>query len=191
MFRQERRFQFPPIGAGTDKSTFYFYKVRTMQRRHLRREYVSFRHIGNQNPTKAGIPLCHYRHIFSPTVSPCLEKASTHLFPTLSPPLSPLLQFGFNFQLVSCPVSNIVSCLSPPPRSFAVWRLDIKYLLFVLLSSAVGIVYIVYHNFNNYICEQTELAGKLLLPLRQGQPDGSALNGLPKPFTLPSFVHTF
>ena len=27
-----------------------------MQRRHLREEYVSFRHIGNQNPTKAGIP---------------------------------------------------------------------------------------------------------------------------------------
>ena len=95
-FRQKRRFWFPPIGAGTDKSTFYFYKVRTMQRRHLRREYVSFRHIGNQNPTKAGIPLCHYRHIFSPTVSPCLEKASTHLFPTPSPQLSPLLQFGFN-----------------------------------------------------------------------------------------------
>ena len=118
-------------------------------------------------------------------------KRQALLFPTLSPPLSPLLQFGFNFQLVSCLVSNIVSCLSPPPRSFAVWRLDIKYLLFVLLSSAVGIGYIVYHNFNNYICEQTELAGKLLLPLRQGRPDGSALNGLPKPFTLPSFVHTF
>ena len=142
-FRQERRFWFPPIGAGTDKSTFYFYKVRTMQRRHLRREYVSFRHIGNQNPTKAGIPLCHYRHIFSPTVSPCLEKASTHLFPTLSPPLSPLLQFGLIFCLST--ILNIVSYLPPPPRSFAVWRLHIEYLLFVLFSSAVEIAYIVRH----------------------------------------------
>ena len=67
-----------------------------MQRRHLMGAG------GNQNPTKAGIPLCHYRHIFSPTVSPCLEKASTHLFPTLSPPLSPLLQFVFNFLFISC-----------------------------------------------------------------------------------------
>ena len=136
-FRQERRFWFPPIGAGTDKSTFYFYKVRTMQRRHLRREG------GNQNPTKAGIPLCRYRHIFSPTVSPCLEKASTHLFPTLSPPLSPLLQFGLIFCLST--ILNIVSYLSPPPRSFAVWRLHIEYLLFVLFSSAVEIAYIVRH----------------------------------------------
>ena len=30
-----------------------------------------------------------------------LQKASTHLFPTLSPPLSPLLQFVFNFLFVS------------------------------------------------------------------------------------------
>ena len=67
-----------------------------MQRRHLMGAG------GNQNPTKAGIPLCRYRHIFSPTVSPCLEKASTHLFPTPSPQLSPLLQFGFNFLFGSC-----------------------------------------------------------------------------------------
>ena len=40
----------PPGGRGTVKLTFHFYKVRTMQRRHLRREG------GNQNPTKAGIP---------------------------------------------------------------------------------------------------------------------------------------
>ena len=31
-----------------------------------------------------------------------LQKASTHLFPTLSPPLSPLLQFVFNFLFISC-----------------------------------------------------------------------------------------
>ena len=34
MFRQERRIWFPPLGAGTVKYTFHFYKVRTMQRRH-------------------------------------------------------------------------------------------------------------------------------------------------------------
>ena len=79
----------------------------------------------------------------SPTVSPCLEKASTHLFPTLSPPLSPLLQFGLIFCLST--ILNIVSYLSPPPRSFAVWRLHIEYLLFVLFSSAVEIAYIVRH----------------------------------------------
>ena len=66
-----------------------------------------------------------------------LQKASTHLFPTPSPQLSPLLQFDLIFCL--SPVSKIVSYLSPPPLSFAVWRFDIKYLLLVLLSSAVGI----------------------------------------------------
>ena len=34
----EIAFQFPPLGAGTDKYTFHFYIVRTMQRRHLRGE---------------------------------------------------------------------------------------------------------------------------------------------------------
>ena len=68
-----------------------------MQRRHLREEYVSFRHIGNQNPTKAGIPLCHHGTYSLLRFLHALQKASTHLFPTLSPPLSPLLQFGFNF----------------------------------------------------------------------------------------------
>ena len=32
---------------------------------------------------------------------------------------------------------NIVSCLSPPPHSFAIFSLHIKYLLSVLFSSAV------------------------------------------------------
>ena len=63
--------------------------------------------------------------------------SSALLFPTPSPQLSPLLQFDLIFCL--SPVSKIVSYLSPPPRSFAVWRLDIEYLLFVLLGSAVGI----------------------------------------------------
>ena len=88
-----------------------------------------------------------------------LQKASTHLFPTPSPPLSPLLQFVLIFCL--SPILNIVSHLSPPPRSFAVSHLHIKYLLFVLLGSAVGIGYIVRHKLNN-----------------------SALSGLPKAFLL-------
>ena len=88
-----------------------------MQRRHLRREG------GNQNPTKAGIPLCRYRHIFSPTVSPCLEKASTHLFPTLSPPLSPLLQFVFNFLFISC----IEYCFGPFTAAPLICGLAFRY----------------------------------------------------------------
>ena len=87
-----------------------------MQRRHLRREYVSFRHIGNQNPTKAGIPLCRYRHIFSPTVSPCLAKGKQSSLP---------------YPLTSTKPAFTAAL------PFAVWRLDIKYLLFVLLTSAV------------------------------------------------------
>ena len=60
-----------------------------MQRRHLMREYVSFRHIGNQNPTKAGIPLCRCRHIFSPTVSPCLVKGKHSSLPYPLTPTKP------------------------------------------------------------------------------------------------------
>ena len=80
--------------------------------------------------------------------------SSALLFPTLSPPLSPLLQFGLIFCLST--ILNIVSHLSPPPRSFAVWHLYIEYLLLVLLGSAVGIGFIVRHRFNyNDICQQT------------------------------------
>ena len=134
-----------------------------MQRRHLRREYVSFRHIGNQNPTKAGIPLCHHGTYSLLRFLHALQKASTHLFPTPSPPLSPLLQFVLIFCL--SPILNIVSYLSPPPRSFAVSHLHIKYLLLVLLGSAVGIGYIVRHKLNNF-----------------------ALSVLPKTFTLLLFI---
>ena len=41
---------------------------------------------GNQNPTKAGIPLCRCRHIFSPTVSSCLVKGKHSSLPY---PLTP------------------------------------------------------------------------------------------------------
>ena len=68
-----------------------------MQRRHLRREYVSFRHIGNQNPKKAGIPLCRYRHIFSPTVSPCLAKGKHSPFPYPLTPTKPAFAVCLNF----------------------------------------------------------------------------------------------
>ena len=116
-------------------------------------------------------------------------KRQALLFPTLSPPLSPLLQFDLIFCLSS--VLNIVSCLSPPPHSFAVWRLHIEYLLLVLLGSVVGICYIVRYKLNYCICRQTDFIGKRSLPLRLQRPDGSALSGLPKPFTLFSFVLTF
>ena len=53
--------------------------------------------VGTYCRLSAHIAAC--RHIFSPTVSPCLcKKASTHLFPTLSPPPSPLLLFDFNLR---------------------------------------------------------------------------------------------
>ena len=51
---------------------------------------------GKPKPNKSGHSLVPQSAHISPTVSPCLEKASTHLFPTPSPQLSPLLQFGFN-----------------------------------------------------------------------------------------------
>ena len=90
MFRQEQRFWFPPIGAGTDISTTQSY-LSVPNAKETPKERGR-----KPKPNKSGhSPL-------SPTVSPCLEKASTHLFPTLSPPLSPLLQFVFNFLFISC-----------------------------------------------------------------------------------------
>ena len=59
----------------------------------------------------------------SPTVSPCLEKASTHLFPTLSPPLSPLLQFVFNFLFISC----IEYCFGPFTAAPLICGLAFRY----------------------------------------------------------------
>ena len=54
-----------------------------MQRRHLRREYVSFRHGGNQSPTKAGIPPCRLSaHILSYGFSVPLLKGK-HSFSSL------------------------------------------------------------------------------------------------------------
>ena len=94
-----------------------------------------------------------------------LKRQALTLFPTLSPPLSPLLQVVLTFCL--SPISNIVSYLSPPPLSIAVWRFNIKYLLLVLFSSAVGIGDIVCYKLNYCICQQTGFAGKRSLPLRQ------------------------
>ena len=67
-----------------------------MQRRHLRGENVSFRHIGNQNPTKACIPLCRCRHIFSPTVSPCLAKGTHSSLPYPLTPTKPAFTVVLN-----------------------------------------------------------------------------------------------
>ena len=107
-----------------------------MQRRHLRRTYVSFRQIGNQNPTKAGIPLCRCRHIFSPTFSPCLVKGKHSPLPYPLTPTKPAFTVVF-YPFYLSPILSIVSYLSPPPLSFAIFSLHIEYLLFVLLGSAV------------------------------------------------------
>ena len=89
-----------------------------MQRRHLREEG------GKQNPTKAGIPPSPLRFLLcSPFPYP--------LTPT-KPAFTVVLYFLSLF-----PILNIVSHLSPPPLSFVVWRLDIKYLLLVLFGSAM------------------------------------------------------
>ena len=95
-------------------------------------EYVSFRHIGNQKPTKAGIPPSLLRFLLC-----------TPLPYPLTPTKPAFTVVFYPFYL--SPVLNIVSYLSPPPLSFVVWRFDIKYLLLVLLGSAVGIGYIVRH----------------------------------------------
>ena len=107
-----------------------------MQRRHLRREYVTFRHIGNQNPTKAGINLCRRRHIFSPTVSPCLAKGKHSSLPYPLTPTKPAFTVVF-YPFYLSPILSIVLYLSPPPLSFAIFSLHIEYLLFVLLGSVV------------------------------------------------------
>ena len=141
------------------------------QRRHLRRKG------GNQTLQKRAFP------------PPSYGFSSALLFPTLSPPLSPLLQFDLIFCL--SPILNIVSYLSPPPRSFVIFRLHIKYLLLVLLSSAVRIGYIICHKFNYCIYQQTGFAGKRSLPLWQGRQGGSPFSGLLKPFALYLFVLFF
>ena len=53
-------------------------------------------------------------------------------------------------------------------------------------NAALGI-----YNLSALALMQRDFAGKRSLPLRQQRPDGSALSGLPKPFTLLLFVLTF
>ena len=59
------------------------------------------------------------------------------------------------------------------------------------VQAALGLFHSVVYQFACFDRSQKDFAGKRSLPLRQGRPDGSALSGLPKPFTLLSFVRTF
>ena len=86
---------------------------------------------------KRAFPCAIMAHILSYGFSmPCKRQA---LISSLPPHPHQARFYSLTLSLGSSPVLNIVSCLSPPPHSFAVWRLHIKYLLLVLLSSAVGI----------------------------------------------------
>ena len=80
-----------------------------MQRRHLRREYVSFRHVRNQNPTKAGIPLCRCRHI-SPLRFLHALKRQALIF---SLPSHPHQACFYRCALICFIVSFIWLCLTP------------------------------------------------------------------------------
>ena len=86
---------------------------------------------------KRAFPCAIMAHILSYGFSmPCKRQALIFSLP--SHPHQARF-YSLTLSLGSSPVLNIVSCLSPPPHSFAVWRLHIKYLLLVLLSSAVRI----------------------------------------------------
>ena len=70
--------------------------VRTMQRRHLRERLCRSDTSETKTLQKRAFP-CAAVGTYSPLrFLHALQKASTHLFPTPSPPLSPLLQFVFN-----------------------------------------------------------------------------------------------
>ena len=75
-------------------------------------------------------------HIFSPTVSPCLVKGKHSSFPYPLTPTKPAFTVVF-YPFYLSPILSIVSYLSPPPLSFAIFSLHIEYLLFVLLGSVV------------------------------------------------------
>ena len=73
-----------------------------MQRRHLRREYVSFRHGGNQNPTKAGIPPCRLSaHILSYGFSVPLQKGKHSSLPYPLTPTEPAFTAVFQFSFLT------------------------------------------------------------------------------------------
>ena len=73
-FRQERRFQFPPIGAGTDIFTYQFYTSVPMQRRHHQGGSINQRLIKLKQGQKTAFP-------FPLMVSPCLEKGKHSSLP--------------------------------------------------------------------------------------------------------------
>ena len=61
-------------------------------------------------------------------------------FPYPLTPTKPAFTVVF-YPFYLSPILSIVSYLSPPPRSFAIFSLHIEYLLFVLLSSAALWIY--------------------------------------------------
>ena len=97
MFRQEQRFWFPPLGAGTDIPTIQFYSSVPNAKETPNERICVVPTRGKLKPYKSGhspVPpvgtysLLRFLH--------ALQKASTHLFPTLSPPPSPLLPLCLN-----------------------------------------------------------------------------------------------
>ena len=85
---------------------------------------------------KRAFPRAACRHIFSPTVPPCLAKGKHSSFPYPLTPTKPAFTVVF-YPFYLSPILSIISYLSPPPLSFAIFSLHIEYLLFVLLGSAV------------------------------------------------------
>ena len=95
MFRQERRIWFPPLGAGTVKYTFHFYKVRTMQRRHHQGEEET------KARAKNGIPLppdgFSSAHLFLEPLFPTVFYPPTFCLPPETEPHSSICTFFYSY----------------------------------------------------------------------------------------------
>ena len=123
MFRQERRIWFPPLGAGTDIPTIQIYSSVPNAKETPKERICVVPTRQKPKPNKSGHSLVPpSAHILSYSFSmPCKRQAL--LFPTLSPPLSPLLQFGFNFWLFSC----IAYCFVPFTAAPLICGLAFRY----------------------------------------------------------------
>ena len=124
---------------------FIFIKSVPMQRRHLRREYVSFRHVRNQNPTKAGIPLCRCRHI-SPLRFLHALKRQALIF---SLPSHPHQARFYRCALICFIVSFIWLCLTPFTAAPLICGLAFTYRVSaVSFASLCGVSLLIYlHTF--------------------------------------------